>query len=177
LFNHGFDFTTRHSFGEIQWGRGNCWYTAGVVEYLDLLDDSYLGVKMFLIDTLRAQVEALRKYQHPGGMWHTLIRYPDSYLEASATAGFAYGILKAVRRGYLPGEFQDCGMRALQAIVERIGEDGTVSDVSYGTAISADLDAYRRVPLCPMTYGQALTLLVLAEALHSAGDQDRGGMV
>jgi unsaturated rhamnogalacturonyl hydrolase len=165
LFNHGFDFIGRHSFGEIQWGRGNCWYTSGVVDYLDILGDSNPGVKWFLLDTLHGQIKALEQYQNENGMWHTLILDPESYVEASATAGFAYGILKAVRLGYIPEKYRECGMKGLNAILERISEDGTVTEVSYGTAISDSLQDYRDVPICPMTYGQALTLLLLTEAL------------
>ncbi|MGG1516558.1 glycoside hydrolase family 88 protein [Paenibacillus oryzisoli] len=165
LFNHGFDFNGRHSFGEIQWARGNSWYTSGVVDYLDLLGEEHQGVKGFLVDTLLAQIKALEHYQHENGMWHTLIIDRESYVEASATAGFAYGILKAVRMGYIPDKYRECGMKGLNAILERISEDGTVTEVSYGTAISDSLEDYRVVPICPMTYGQALTLLLLTEAL------------
>ena len=41
---------------------------------------------------------ALAKYQDESGLWHTLINDSNSYLESSATAGFAYGILKAVHK-------------------------------------------------------------------------------
>lgn len=165
LFNHGFDFNGQHSFGEIQWARGNCWYASGLVDYLDILGEDYMGVKWFLLDTLHAQVKALEKYQNKNGMWHTLIIDPESYVEASATAGFAYGILKAVRLGYIPEKYRECGIKGLMAIIDRISEDGTVTDVSYGTAISDSMQKYRDVPICPMTYGQALTLLLLTEGL------------
>jgi unsaturated rhamnogalacturonyl hydrolase len=165
LFNHGFDFNGRHSFGEIQWGRGNSWYTSGVVDYLDIIGDYDMGVKLFLIDTLLGQVKALEQYQNENGMWHTLIIDPDSYVEASATAGFAYGILKAVRMGYIPEQYKECGIKGLNAILNRISEDGTVTEVSYGTITSDCPQKYKEVPICPMTYGQALTLLLLTEAL------------
>jgi Predicted unsaturated glucuronyl hydrolase involved in regulation of bacterial surface properties, and related proteins len=165
LFNHGFDFNGRHAFGEIQWGRGNCWYTSGVVDYLDILGDTENGVKSFLLDTLEAQIKALEKYQNNNGMWHTLIIDSESYVEASATAGFAYGILKAVRLGYIPEKYKECGLKGLKAIINRISEDGTVTEVSYGTAISDNPEKYKEVPICPMTYGQALTLMLLTEAL------------
>ena len=165
LFNHGFDFNRRSSFGEIQWARGNSWYTAGVVDYLDILGDEGTGVKWFLLDTLCGQIKALEQYQNRNGMWHTLITDPESYAEASATAGFAYGILKAVRLGYISEKYRECGIKGLKAIIERISEDGTVTEVSYGTAVSDCQQKYRDVPICPMTYGQALTLLLLTEAL------------
>ncbi|MED3728220.1 glycoside hydrolase family 88/105 protein [Priestia filamentosa] len=165
LFDHGFDFNGRHAFGEIQWGRGNSWYTSSVVDYLDILGELDMGVKWFLLDTLHAQVQALEQYQNENGMWHTLITDKESYVESSATAGFAYGILKAVRLGYIPEKYRECGIKALEAIIKRISQDGTVTEVSYGTAICDDAQKYKEVPICPMTYGQALTLMLLTEAL------------
>lgn len=53
------------------------------------------AIRMFLVDTLRAQIDALVKFQDPeSGLWHTLLDDRTSYLEASASAGFVYGILK-----------------------------------------------------------------------------------
>lgn len=46
-------------------------------------------------------MEALAGYQSDRGMWHTLLDDPESYEEASATCGFAYGILRGVHCGLL----------------------------------------------------------------------------
>jgi unsaturated rhamnogalacturonyl hydrolase len=72
-----------------------------VIEMLALPEGDAL--RTFLVDTLAAQVRTLAATQdEASGLWHTLVDDPTSYLEASATAGFAYGILKAVRLGLLP---------------------------------------------------------------------------
>ncbi|MFM9327530.1 glycoside hydrolase family 88/105 protein [Paenibacillus mesotrionivorans] len=165
LWFHGWTFQGHHHFAEALWARGNCWYTAGVVDYLDIVEDLDAGVKWFLLDALKAQAAALERLQHEGGMWHTLLDDPDSYVETSGTAGFAYGILKAVRLGYLEPRFLTVGKKAALAVIQEIGEDGTVGQVSYGTGMGATLDDYRRIPLCPMTYGQALPVLMLTEVL------------
>ena len=52
-----------------------------------------------LANALENQIASLAKYQDGNGMWHTLIDDPTSYVEASATSGFGYGILKAVHMG------------------------------------------------------------------------------
>lgn len=165
LWFHGWTFHGRHHFAEALWARGNCWYTAGVVDYLDIADQLDLGVKWFLLDALQAQAAALEQFQHEGGMWHTLLDDPNSYVETSAAAGFAYGILKAVRLGYLEPRYLEMGRKAAEAVIREISEDGTVENVSYGTGMGATLDAYRIIPLCPMTYGQALPVLMLTEVL------------
>lgn len=164
LWFHGWTFEGRHHFANALWARGNCWITAGIPDYLDMVNLP-VGVKTHLIETLRAQVEALAHLQDANGMWHTLLDDPTSYVETSATAGFGYGILKGVRQGYLDRKFLSVGQRALDAVIDRIADDGTVQDVSYGTGMGRDLEHYRKIPLCPMAYGQALTILLLNEAV------------
>lgn len=164
LWFHGWTFKGRHNFAEALWARGNCWYTAGVVDYIDILDLNG-PVKQYLIDTLNAQVKMLAEIQESGGMWHTLLDDPGSYVETSATAGFGYGILKAVRKGYIDKKFEATGRLALAGVMKNIDEEGTVQQVSYGTGMGKSLDDYRKIPICPMTYGQALAILILSEGL------------
>lgn len=165
LFFHGFTFHGRHNFAKALWGRGNSWYTAGLVDYLDLVTVPE-GVKKSLLGALEQQAAALKSFQHESGMWHTLINDPDTYLETSATAGFAFGILKAVRMGYLPKAYEEVGMRGARAVIDQIDAEGTVHNVSYGTAMGRDLDYYRNIRLSPMPYGQSMALLMLVETAH-----------
>ncbi|MDR2674511.1 MAG: glycoside hydrolase family 88 protein [Opitutaceae bacterium] len=165
LWFHGWTFANRTNFANARWARGNCWFTAGVVDFLEMVNPP-AGTRGYLISTLRAQAEALERNQARGGLWHTLLDDPGSYEEASATAGFGYGILKGVRMGYLPARFRECGRRALEAVVRNITPDGTLRNVSFGTPMGLDLDHYRKIPVCPMPYGQALAVLLLGEALR-----------
>ena len=103
------------------------------------------------------------KHQDKGGLWHTLIDDPNSYLEASATAGFAYGILKSVRKGYIGTEFEEAGVRAVKAVLANIDASGELKNVSFGTPVFNDLDGYRNIPLTSMPYGQAMAILALGE--------------
>ncbi|WP_025680561.1 glycoside hydrolase family 105 protein [Paenibacillus massiliensis] len=167
LFFHGWDFRGRHNYGAVRWGRGNGWYTCGLVDFLDMveLED---GIKQYLLDTMHSQVEALAALQASDGMWHTVLDDPTSYAETSCTAAFGYGILKGVRRGYLPQEYLQVGREALQAVLQRIDGNGVVGEVSYGTPVGQDAQFYKDIPISPMTYGQALTLLILMEGLRYA---------
>ena len=164
LWFHGWDFNRMDNFGEALWGRGNCWFTAGVVDYLEITNISG-GTKQFLIDTLKNQVDALIKYQNENGMWNTLINDPASYQETSCTAGFGYGILKGVRLGYLPENYKEAGSKALSAVLKNIDEEGNVHKVSSGTPVWDDLNLYKTVPVCYMPYGNALSLLIINEGL------------
>ena len=86
--------------------------------------------------------------------------------KASATAGFAYGIMKAVRKRYLPREYETVAIKALHAVINNIDANGELRNVSFGTAMGSDLECYRNVPLTSMPYGQSLAILCLTEFLH-----------
>ena len=163
LLFHGFNFDGRHHYAEALWGRGNAWFTAGLVDYLDMARIPE-GVKLFLLSTLETQAKALKKYQDADGMWHTLINDPESYKEASATAGFSYGLMKAVRKGYLDESCRAAALRGLDAIMSRIDENGLLKDVSAGTCLSDSLDYYRNIRVNAQPYGQSMALLLLTEA-------------
>lgn len=163
LWFHGYTFKMHDNFGRVLWGRGNCWITAGIPIFVELLPDMSPTVKRYLINVLECQVKALEKYQHESGLWHTVINDDTSYLETSASSGFAFGILKAVHMGIIDKKYEAVGAKAIAAIKEQIDADGTVKNVSYGTGVSRTADYYKNIPLCTMAYGQALTLLALNE--------------
>ena len=165
LWYHGWSFDGNHNFAEVFWARGNCWITAGIPEFLEITGDGG-SVRRYLTEVLSAQAEALLKFQDKSGMWHTLIDDENSYLEASATAGFAFGILKAVRLGVLGKEYVKAGILAAKAIACRISVDGSVRDVSYGTGMSFFADDYRKIPIVPMAYGNALAIFALNEMTY-----------
>lgn len=165
LWYHGWTFQGRHNFARALWGRGNCWITIAIPEFLQMVPCA-ASVKRTLTQLLLNQVEGLRRYQSESGMWHTLIDEASSYVEASASCGFAYGILRAVHTGLIDGSYEAVALKALEPVLRCIGEDGVVRQVSYGTAMGRESkDLYRNVPLKPMPYGQALAMLFLSECL------------
>lgn len=164
LWFHGWTFLGRHNFADALWARGNCWVTIAIPEFIELLDlQPGDALRTFLIETLEAQVKALAAHQHESGLWRTLIPDETSYLEASATAGFAYGILKAVRKRYIGAEHAPMALKAIQGVLANISDAGELQQVSFGTPVFDDLQGYRDIPLTSMPYGQALAILALAE--------------
>lgn len=165
LLFHGWTFLEKNNFVNALWGRGNCWFTMAVPEYLSIADVQGAD-RRFLVEALKKQVEALEKYQDENGMWHTLVDDPTSYVETSATCGFAYGILKAVRMGLIDEKYKKVALRALDPVLSYIAEDGTVNQVSYGTPMGrTSRDFYKEIEIKPMPYGQALAMLFLLEVL------------
>ncbi|MDU0347648.1 glycoside hydrolase family 105 protein [Actinomyces sp. MRS3W] len=168
LWYHGWTFDGAHNFADALWARGNAWITMVIPELLDLLDlDEADPTRRFLIEVLDEQVAALDSLQDESGLWHTLLDDPSSYLEASATAGFAYGILKGVRKGYLDNKYRNTGEKAIKAIIDNISDDGELQQVSFGTHLGRDLDYYRQIPRTSMPYGQAMAILCLTEYLRT----------
>lgn len=168
LWFHGWTFEGRHNFARARWARGNSWLTMAIPDFLELVDlPADDPVRRFLVEVLTAQADALAGLQDRSGLWHTLLDDPDSYLEASASAGFGYGILKAVRKGYLPREHAAVGERAVGAILDNVSPDGELQQVSFGTAMGPDLEFYRTIPRTSMPYGQAMAILCLAEYLRT----------
>lgn len=165
LWFHGWTFKENNNFAEALWGRGNCWITVAIPEFLSMVECEE-GVKRYLIQTLKRQIEALEKYQDPSGMWHTLLDDPSTYLEASATCGISYGILKAVHMGIIDKKYKKCAIKAIKPILNCIDDQGLVGQVSYGTYMGRESkEYYKNVEIQTTPYGQAMAMLFLLEAL------------
>ncbi|KAL1978386.1 hypothetical protein VTN31DRAFT_1245 [Thermomyces dupontii] len=168
VFEDGKDGSVGHNFAQARWARGNSWITMVIPEILELLElDKDDPFRQHLIDTLDAQVSALKRLQDPSGFWHTLLDHFDegSYVEASATAGFAYGILKATRQRLISAHYRDTAERAIQAVLGSIDERGELQNTSFGTGMGDSLDFYRKIPITAMPYGQAMAIMALVEYL------------
>lgn len=165
LWFHGWSFARRDNFARARWARGNAWITAALADLPELCTLSP-SVALFLDGVLTVQSQALLPLQAADGAWRTLLDDPESYRETSATAGIAYGLMKAGRLGRLPEEARQAGLRALAYVLGQIDADGTVGGVSYGTRMGHDLQFYRDIPIQPTGYGQSLAILCLSEALH-----------
>ena len=176
LFFHGWKLDESapggfgHNFADARWARGNSWLTIVIPDFIELLDlPPNDALRIHLIDTLEAQCQALQRLQGKDGMWNTLLDMPESegsYPEASATAGFAYGMLKAIRKRYISKEYESVALKAVNAVTERISADGELRDVSFGTGMGHDLQHYKDIKLTSMPYGQSMAIMMLGELLR-----------
>ena len=168
LWFHGWSYEGCHNFASARWARGNSWLTIVIPDFLELMDwPENNATRRYLIQVLENQVATLAKLQDESGLWHTLLDDPTSYLEASATAGFAYGILKAVRKRYISKAYAPVAENAIKGIVANISPQGELLQVSFGTGMGHDLEFYRQIPLTSMPYGQAMAILALTEFLRT----------
>ena len=163
LWYHGYTFLGNHNFAGAFWGRGNSWITMVIPEFLGIRKTKD-ELAVSLVNTLNRQIEALAGLQEKNGMWHTLVDDPTSYVEASATSGFGYGICKGIREGIVPRDKKKMADLALKAILDCIDEKGVVGQVSYGTPMGRESkEFYKQIPLKSMPYGQAMAMLFLME--------------
>lgn len=165
LWFHGWTFLERDNFAGAFWGRGNCWASIFVPEFLEMVKMP-ASLERYTLNIFEGQAKALKKHQDAQGLWHTLIDDKTSYLEASGTAGFCYGILKGIRKGYLDVRYRECGEKALEAVISNINSEGELLRVSYGTNVGRTLEHYKKISLSKMHYGQALAMLALMEGLE-----------
>ena len=170
LFFHGWSFNRMDNFGGVFWCRGNSWFTAGILEYIEMFEGTMnSGLKVYLLDTYKAQVRQLKTLQSESGLWHTVLDDPESYEEVSGSAAIAAGILKGRSMGILGDEYRECALKAVSAILENIDSDGTVLRVSGGTGMGYDKEHYKNILIAPMAYGQSLTILALVGAAEYLG--------
>ncbi|MDP3177667.1 MAG: glycoside hydrolase family 88 protein, partial [Spirochaetaceae bacterium] len=172
LWFHGWSFEGRHHFGKAHWARGNAWFAMAAIEFLEMLgvgdaDDVGGAAARCVREAFLSQARTLARFQAKDGLWHTIIDDPSSYTETSASAGFAYAWLKAIRLGVMDGEFRPAAAlaaeRAARGVVARIDERGFVGGVSHGTAVGWDAEHYRSIRVAPTAYGQGLAFLMLTE--------------
>lgn len=184
LFFHGWQFNDKkqgggHNFANARWARGNSWLTIVLPEFLELLEEDKSHplpandpLRVYLLSILNAQANALLPLQEPSGMWRTLLDEPadeGSYPEASATAGFVFGLLMAKRKRYLEpvaDEAQDYAKTirlAVRSLIENITPEGELLHTSFGTGMGDSLQFYKDIPKTSMPYGQAMAIMALGE--------------
>lgn len=186
LFFHGWEFTPDspdhahgHHYARALWGRGNSWLTIAIPEILNLLNlptDHFFH--QHLLTSLRMQLRALARYQdQESGLWHTIINHSDpaSYLESSCAAGFAFGMLKALRmrligvgpEGQKEKEVvEKMAIKAIKGVLAKIDKKGELTSVSFGTPVFDTLQGYKDIPVTSMPYGQAMGMMALVEWLR-----------
>jgi len=146
-------------------GLGNSWATIAIPEVLDMVTELNPAEQRFLESVVRCQVASLAELQCDDGFFRTLLDDKDAQIESSATAGIAYGIARGIALGVLDQDLRRVSDAALAAVVSAIDEAGIVRNCSDGTPMGHTLQFYKDIPDIPAPYGQALTMLMLVEAI------------
>ncbi|HEY1663704.1 MAG TPA: glycoside hydrolase family 88 protein [Verrucomicrobiae bacterium] len=140
IWYHGY-FMAQKQHAPFKWGRGNGWVMVTLVETLSAMPEND-PLKPQLIAILQKQINGLEKVQAPDGMWRQVLDKPELWEETSCTAMFAYGIARAVNRGWIAPENMTVARRAFAGIAKNVGADGSVHGTCEGTSIGTTLDFY-----------------------------------
>jgi unsaturated rhamnogalacturonyl hydrolase len=166
IWYHGY-FMSRKEHAPFKWGRGNGWVMVTLVDTLSAMpqDDP---LRTPLMDILKKQINGLEKVQAPDGMWRQVLDHPELWEETSCTAMFAYGIARAVNRGWIAPENMLVARKAFAGIAKNVGPDGAVHGTCEGTSIGTTLDfyIYRRQPVDDL-HGRGPVMLAGTEILSA----------
>ena len=125
------------------WLRALGWYSMALLDTLDKADASvgepYERLKKVFVDLM----DAMLKYQDASGMWYQVVNFggmEKNYLETSGSSIMAYALLKGVRLGFLPENYQTYGAKAFHGICEKyLSEDADGSLHLDGICLVAGL--------------------------------------
>ncbi|ABR47117.1 glycosyl hydrolase, family 88 [Alkaliphilus metalliredigens QYMF] len=135
LYYHGYDESKKERWSHPEtglsqnfWSRAMGWFVMAMVDTLEVIGEGtpyFLGIQ----EMLKESIDALLKYQDKQTfMWYQVIDQihgEGNYLETSGTLMIAYGILKGVRLGFLPEEYQSFGKKAFTGVIEKYLDTNT----------------------------------------------------
>jgi rhamnogalacturonyl hydrolase YesR len=150
LFYHGWDESRQQRWADPAtgrspsfWARAMGWYMMALVDVLDVLPADHPGREQ-LLSILRGLAPALLRFRDPGShLWYQVVDQGNregNYLEASASAMFAYGFARGANRGYLPPEYRTAAESTFAGLTSNMvtqHPDGSVD--LRGTCRSAGL--------------------------------------
>lgn len=141
LYVHGYDESRSQRWADPSsgqspaiWARAVGWLAMALVDALVILPDD--GTTAQLREKARLLLTGIAARQTQNGLWMQVLDNPDlagNYEETSASAMFAYALLRAARLGLLSGEEANvalsAGRRALDALLEtrlKADEEGVI---------------------------------------------------
>lgn len=156
----------RHHPGtDVAWGRGNAFAAIGLAIALTDFPRKHPAFARILGE-YRAHMAALLANQDEDGMWRNVIDVRGSYSEFSATAMIAFAMQRGIEQGWLAKRrYGPAVERAWQAVLARVGPEGSLVDVCESTARAQTLDDYmsRTAILGPDPRGGAMALMLATE--------------
>ncbi len=165
-------YIDRNSHSPCLWARGTSWFSIAAPQVIAEIEAARLlrplAVKIDRIrEALAIQLNKVVSLQDESGLWHTVIDRGDSYLEASAAAGFALALGRALATG-LPrldeARAREAYSRALGAICAKVDSHGAFTGVSQQTP-PGDFDFYNSIEVGTAPFATGVCLMALSEAV------------
>lgn len=138
------------------WGRSLGWYAMAMVDTLEILSQKKYKVAQYQLELRFNDLASALSHavdSSTGAWWQVLDqpRRTGNYIESSASAMFAYSLLKGVRLGYLPPSHTAVAKRAYEYVVDEfvvdsgngtLGYNGTVGVCSLNSTASYEVGVY-----------------------------------
>jgi unsaturated rhamnogalacturonyl hydrolase len=161
LLYHGYSDASGKHIG-LLWGRGAGWALLGLADTLTDLPAGIRGRDTLLANFTKLAA-ALRDLEDANGNWHTVLDYPESYLESSIAFFVCAAFRKAIRGGLLDSSFEECARKSWDACARSISDAGQIL-VSEATP-EGDLASYQSLRLGVFPWGQGPALRAIEEQL------------
>jgi unsaturated rhamnogalacturonyl hydrolase len=165
-------YVDKKSHSPCLWARGNSWFSIAAPQVIGEIEAAgatqRFAAKIEKIQAaLARQLNKIATLQDESGLWHTVIDRDDSYLEASAAAGFALALGRALRTR-IPGlddaRAHNAYLRALHAICSKIDAHGAFNGVSQQTP-PGDFAFYNSIEIGTAPFATGVCMMALSEAL------------
>lgn len=173
LFYHGYNNITKDHMSGLYWGRANAWAAFTMSKVARTLPECYFYPRFLEVaGSLNEQLSALKSLQSENGLWRTVLDDEASYEELSASAGI--GAAMIVKGNPLHHKYISKTVRGMMA---HVANDGRLTDVSGGTAVMKDRDAYREISKKWIQgWGQGLGLVFFSELLGADKSRSDGAL-
>ncbi len=135
LFHHSLE-------SPLFWGRGNGWGAAGMTELLRVMPTHH-PQRAFILKSYKKMMASLLKYQSPSGLWRQLLDHEEAWEESSGSAMFTFAFVVGVEQGWLSADsYGPAARKAWLALVNKVNEQGLISEVCEGTGAKNDVQYY-----------------------------------
>ncbi len=168
-------YVDKKSHSECLWARGNSWFSIAATQVIATLGSRVSEARFEpKVKALRAalarQLNAAVALQDASGLWHTVIDRKDSYLESSATAGFALALGRALSHrveGLDPSRAGAAYEKAIEAVCAKVNDAGDFTGVSQQTP-PGDFAFYNSVKVGTAPFGAGVCMMALSEKIRRA---------
>jgi rhamnogalacturonyl hydrolase YesR len=165
LFDHAWFVNAGDADPAFHWARGDAWVVMAMAELLSVLPEKHPD-RPKVLEIFRRSLRGHVVLQSNTGFWHQLVDRPDSYLETSATAMYAFAIARGVNRGWLPLTYAPVAQAGWKAVEHRIHDNGQVEGICYATTAAYDaLYYYNRPTRLDAMQGYGPVLMAGAEII------------
>jgi unsaturated rhamnogalacturonyl hydrolase len=148
------------------WGRADGWALMAVAELLSVMPEDHPD-RSRVLEIFRTAVRGAAEVQGSTGLWHQLLDRPDSYLETSASAMFAFAIARGVNRGWISPAYGPVAQSGWQAVAKRVRDNGEIDGICVGTTAAYDAVYYYNRPTSTRAMqGYGPTLMAGAEMIE-----------